>query len=94
SCVLPDMKAEFQKYDAEKYKDFNCSTCHGDNEDKSFAMPAVFSLDFDKVDFSGPGYAFMNDVVTPMMVDILDVAPYDPKTYQGFGCYGCHQSPQ
>src|SRR5436190_19288672 len=29
AAVLPKMKANFQAYDAETYKKFDCRTCHG-----------------------------------------------------------------
>lgn len=41
SVVLPRMKAVFQAFDAERYADFNCVTCHGRGAaDGSYAMPS------------------------------------------------------
>ena len=38
--VFPKMKDEFTTYDAKRYADMNCKTCHGDGAtDGSFTMP-------------------------------------------------------
>ena len=35
---MPKMKEAFQKFDAKKFADFSCKTCHGKPENK-MAMP-------------------------------------------------------
>src|SRR5689334_14579055 len=38
--VMPKMSEDFQAFDAKKYGDFGCKTCHGDGaKDGSFKMP-------------------------------------------------------
>src|SRR5690349_1060559 len=40
ASVLPAMKAAFQKFDAKKFGEFDCKTCHGEGAaDGSFEMP-------------------------------------------------------
>ena len=98
--VVPTMTGHFQGVNAERYAEFNCVTCHGPGaKEGEFAMPSP-SLpklppngDFAKLFEAKPDVSkFMAEVVTPEMAKMLDVAPYDPKTNEGFGCYGCHQA--
>ena len=35
---------------------------------------------------------FMMQKVVPEMAGTIGMQPFDPKTGEGFGCYGCHQS--
>jgi hypothetical protein len=96
TVVMPKMKEAFQKFDAKKFADFSCKTCHGKPENKG-AMP---NKDVPTLDFKD-GLAkhkkktpeeleFMMQVVTPEMAGILGLPHFDPKTNTGFGCGGCH----
>ena len=89
--VMPTMQAEFEAYD-DRFADMNCGTCHGSGaDDGSFTMPSdgLYPIDFAAFP-TGPGADFMLETVTPMMTDLLDEQPFDPKTGAGFGCLGCH----
>jgi hypothetical protein len=37
---------------------------------------------------------FMFNEVTPGMIRILGVSPYDHETQEGFGCLSCHATAQ
>ena len=96
--VLPAMKTAFQKFDAKKYKNFNCKTCHGKNADKNkFKQP---NADIPKLDFAklkakkqNPKMAkFMEDTVKPEMAKILQMPEYDDTHKDGFGCLACHMA--
>jgi hypothetical protein len=96
--VAPKMKAVFQAFDAEEFKDFNCATCHGEGAKAGrFDMPNPELPRLSKVD----GFKthmdthpretrFMMDKVVPEMAAALGMQPYDPATHQGFGCFDCH----
>ena len=99
NVVLPKMTAVFQAFDAKKYKEVTCATCHGkDAEKHGFKMPNEKLPKLDAAD----GFKkhmkgkmadmtkFMMEKVTPEMVSALGVPGYDPNTHQGFGCGGCH----
>lgn len=96
--VVPQMKAEFQAFDAKAYAGFGCKTCHGkDFKARKYKMP---SPDLPKLDFAKlkagqqePKMAkFMELHVKPDMVKILNVTPYDDKHPDGFGCLSCHET--
>jgi hypothetical protein len=101
--VLPAAKAKFQAFDAKKYAEFDCSTCHGDGAaDGSYEMPnpkikplpateeaymAWIAKDADAASYT----KFMSEEIVPMVADILDEKPFDPKTHSGtFSCPACH----
>jgi hypothetical protein len=96
--VLPNMAREFQAFQGKHDPDMTCRTCHGaDAEQVGYAMPhGLPALDPEHVPDSNGNDAqvrlvkFMNDVVTPRMAELLDVAPYDAHTRSGFGCFNCH----
>ena len=98
ATVLPTMKEKFVAFDAAKYGEMNCKTCHGAGaEDQTFKMP---NADLPKLDFSKKeeDYTeeqrktgeFMDTIVVPTMADLLGTKPFDPATQEGFGCLGCH----
>jgi len=90
--VMPAMQAEFAAYDSSRFSEITCATCHGDGaSDGSFSMPSSSLYPIDVANFpTGAGADFMTDVVTPMMVDLLDEEPFDMNDGSGFGCFGCH----
>jgi hypothetical protein len=94
--VVPAMKTAFQKFDAKKYKNFTCKTCHGKNPEKAkFKMP---NPELPKLDFAAlkagkqaPKVAkFMGEVVKPEMAKILHQPEYTESNPKGFGCLECH----
>jgi hypothetical protein len=101
STVLPKMKAEFAEYDAKRFGNINCGTCHGEGmKDGSFKMP---NAKLPKVPNDMPGFQalakaqpdamkFMSTKVVQDMAKMLGKDPFDPKTGKGFGCHECHTS--
>jgi hypothetical protein len=99
--VMPTMKPLFQEYDAKRYGELNCKTCHGAGAaDGTFkmpnpALPVLPSPDkfaaFAKDPKNQPAIKFMAEKVKPTMARLLQKSEYDPKTNQGeFGCNACH----
>jgi len=98
--VLPKMSAEFQAFDAKRFENFSCATCHGDGaKDGSFKMPnpklPKLPMDHAKMkaiaDKKPDMMKFMGGKVKPDMASLLGKDPWDEKTApQGFGCMGCH----
>ena len=96
NTVMPEMTAMFQEFDAERYADFSCFTCHGDNaEEVGFEMPnGIAPLNPEHIpamfESERPMAVFMTQRVWPRMTEMLGEAPYNPETHEGFGCLGCH----
>ena len=96
--VLPKMKALFVEFDAERFKDFKCQTCHSDKmEVLDFKMPneSIYRLDANDPVGAAKAYdekttEFMLSRVTPTLAKLLDMELYNPETKQGFGCLNCH----
>ena len=95
--VKPKMATLFQAFDGERYAEFGCKTCHGeDAEANQFAMPNpdLPKLDnFEELKQKQPKMMeFMMTQVVPNMASLVDQEPYNPETQTGFGCGGCHPS--
>lgn len=98
AVVLPRMKALFQAFDAERFAEFSCDTCHGAGaEDGSFEMPnpALPHLDasglYKKHRKATPEIAdFMWKEVEPEMAEALGLPRYSFTRKSGFGCANCH----
>jgi hypothetical protein len=97
--VLPKMKDEFVAFDAKRYAELNCATCHGDGaKDGSFKMPnpKLPKLPADEAGFKKlmeqkpEATKFMGGKVVPGMASLLGEAPFNPQTHEGFGCFECH----
>ncbi len=92
--VVPEMEPVFKSYNANRYEDFNCRTCHGPRfqEPKDF-LPSLTFKDGKLTAFAEhPELAkFMAEQVVPHMATAMGLLPYDPKTNSGFGCHGCHE---
>jgi len=94
TVTRPTMGKVFADFDAKKYGDFGCGTCHGEKkEDPHKFLP--------KLTLSGDGFKklfaekpvvmkFMTEQVTPVMAKSMGEPPFDPATHKGFGCGGCH----
>lgn len=92
SDVLPDMQASFADHDPDRFETLTCGTCHGSGaDDGSFAMPSDTLVPIDFAAYpDGPDVSFMETQVVPEMAALLDQEPFDPNTFEGFGCLGCH----
>jgi hypothetical protein len=98
--VLPRMSVLFEEYDAQRFADVDCTTCHGDDAAaRSFAMPnpgivALYptgSVGQQQTVRDYPeGVRFMYNRVVPTMRTLLGEAEFDAATGQGFTCYACH----
>ena len=93
--VVPEMSKVFQEFDAKKYGEFGCKTCHGaDMKPKPVdALPELHMkggklVEADKMPEM---VKFMHENVVPKMAELFGKPPYDPKTNSGFGCGGCHK---
>ncbi|MBZ0233313.1 MAG: hypothetical protein K8M05_13370 [Deltaproteobacteria bacterium] len=95
--VLPTMEAEFKAFDAERFADFSCKTCHGSGiDDHTYKMPHP-----DLPELSGamlqnppeeakPMLEFMGGKVKPKMAELLGMPEWSPEQQDGFGCTACH----
>ena len=95
--VTPKMNALFSEFDSKKYPSIGCPSCHGTNpQESNFAMPSSslppLGTDGFKQEMKNHAKAtkFMMEKVVPEMAQALGVAPYNPETKQGFGCFNCH----
>jgi hypothetical protein len=97
--VLPKMKEVFAAFDAKKYADVKCITCHGSTAMKgNFTMPnpELPPLPADMSKFKEwtakkPEMAeFMAKHVKPEMAKLLNLPEWSPGTPNGFGCGACH----
>jgi hypothetical protein len=101
ATVLPEMKKKFVAFDAKKYKDFSCQTCHGEKaSENKFKMPnpslPKLPQPTDRAGFMAlmqkkPEVAkFMGTEVKPTMATLLNLPEWKPESPNGFGCYQCH----
>lgn len=98
TVVMPHMKELFASFDAKRYGDMKCVTCHGDGaKDQTFKMPnpklpkLSYTDNFKKHMAKTPELTkFMMEKVVPEMASLLGEQPYDPATHKGFGCAECH----
>jgi hypothetical protein len=92
--VVPEMAKLFQAYDATKYAEFGCKTCHGPSvEAGKFDMPnpMLAKLNFADPSKMDPKAAeFMKNQVKPAMARLLQEPEYTPENPKGFGCLECH----
>lgn len=98
--VLPRMSVAFQGYDAERYTNFGCATCHGQSAfENGFAMPnpalpALYPTGSPEQRQMVREYPeivrFMFNRVVPPMQTLLGAPAYDAETLEGFSCYACH----
>lgn len=98
--VVPRMETMFLAYDAERFADFSCRTCHGegaangDFEMPSRSLPALHPTGSPEqhrmLEDYRDGCTFMFQEVLPTMQRLLGAPGYDEATQQGFSCYACH----
>lgn len=98
AAVLPIAAEDFRTYDASRYANITCATCHGDDgQERGYEMPSNY---LPRLPAPGspewtamterPAYRFMAEVVTPTVATQLGMPAYDPATGTGFGCFSCH----
>lgn len=98
TSVMPHMKDLFAAFDAKRYGDMKCPTCHGDGaKNQTFKMPnpklpkLSYTDGFKKHMDKKPAITkFMMEQVVPEMAKLINEPPYNPETKQGFGCANCH----
>lgn len=93
--VVPAMSKTFQDFDAKKYADFGCKTCHGP-QFKPHPVDFLPELTVKNGELSVPEdeaalAKFMGEKVSPQMAELFGKKPFDPATKEGFGCNGCHK---
>jgi hypothetical protein len=96
--ILPISAESFRGYSAERFAQFECANCHGDDAAaRNYEMPsrslpplaAPGTPGWQRMS-EGPAYTFMNDVVVPEMATMLGEDRYDAQHPNGFGCFDCH----
>lgn len=98
--VLPRTREQFVEYDADRYADYSCATCHGDGAASGdFAMP---SLSLPSLPATGTpeqrqmvrdypeGTRFMFNDLLPLVQTLLGAPEFDEDTGEGFSCFSCH----
>lgn len=99
--VVPKMQPLFVAFDAKKFENFSCETCHGGGaEDGTYEMP---NPDIEALPTTPEGFGklmqdkpewlkFMGGQVKPEMAKLLGIEEFDPKAPKegAFGCYACH----
>lgn len=92
--VMPQMTQLFQAHDAEKFAEFSCKTCHGDDVDRGhYHMPADHLPKLNLGDLSSHKQSyveFMTNEVKPTMARLLREPEASASKPQGFGCLHCH----
>jgi len=93
--VVPPMAKTFQAFDAQKYSDFGCKTCHGadfkEHPDDYLSTLHMKDGKFVEAEKNPAMAKFMMEQVAPQMAEIFGMKPYNPETREGFGCGGCHK---
>jgi len=98
--VVPAMSELFLAYDAERFGELGCPTCHGaDARERHYAMPnpslpvlyPTGSVGQHRTVAQFPdGVRFMYNEVMPAMRQLVGAPEYDESTHEGFTCFGCH----
>lgn len=88
--VFAPMKKMMQTFDADRFKDFSCATCHGkDGEEKKYVMPnGVSPINLGALDSEDPKYVkFMQETFMPEFKKIMATAGHTSTK-----CLTCHAS--
>lgn len=97
--VLPTMAELFTAYDAERYADFSCATCHGDDaRTVGYRMPNQLpglwpsgTPEQRAMVQQHPDMArFMFSRVLPTMTELLGQPAWNNEDKTGFSCFSCH----
>lgn len=98
--VLPATADLFASWDATRFADFSCQSCHGqDAETRAYAMPNPSLLTLYPTGTLGQeqvlaqyreACTFMYSRLVPAMGQLLAMPEYDPSTQVGLTCFACH----
>lgn len=96
--VMPKMKADFAAYDAKRFGDINCATCHGEGvKDGSFKLPnpalpkmPTTKEAFGKIYAQNPEAVKFMKQVQETVAGMLGEEPFNLQTGKGFSCFNCH----
>ncbi len=97
--VLPTMAELFTAYDPERFADFSCMTCHGDNAGAvAFHMPNRLPVLWPSgtpeqrrmVELQPDMARFMFNRVLPTMTQLLGQPAWNNEDKTGFSCFNCH----
>jgi hypothetical protein len=96
TVVVPTMKPVFQQHDPQKFGNFGCVTCHGEDASLGdFEMPnnKLPKLDFSDLNrYDTRDLDWMQHDVRPTMARLLGLPEADaPK--DGLACFTCHTGP-
>lgn len=96
-AVLPAMAAEFKAFDADRFGEFDCASCHGAGAaDHTFKMPNPDIAALSLAEIQNPDAdhkaitEFMMTKVKPGVATLLGKPEYSEANPQGFGCFNCH----
>lgn len=100
--VVPSIQELLRSHTGDATLEVTCKSCHGqDPQAVGFKMPTPDLPALNPEDFFAEHRAhnaemvqFMAEQLTPKMVEVLGVEPYNPETHQGFGCFACHTMKQ
>lgn len=96
--VLPIAAESFRGYSEERFAQFECANCHGDDAaERHYEMPsrslpplaAPGSPQWQHMEGT-PAFTFMNEVVTPETAILLGEERISADHPTGFGCFNCH----
>lgn len=98
--VLPAARRLFQGFDAQRYANVSCATCHGDDgAERQWAMPnpSLYALyptgtpeQRAMVQQFPEMVRFMHNHLVPEVRGILGAEEYDAQSDTGFACFSCH----
>ena len=80
--VVPELAPLFRAFDARRFADFGCATCHGDDRTYAMPNPALPPLHADRARHDARTVAWMTDVIRPTMARLLGDDSLD--------CMRCH----
>ncbi len=101
AAVVPVAADVFGKWRPEKYKEIECSLCHGPSvRDGDFTMPTEhlprlsgdMNLGTERENHRETTKLKLDELV-PKMADALGVKSFSVFSRTGFGCYSCHLGP-
>ncbi|MBF0102554.1 MAG: hypothetical protein HQK77_16765 [Desulfobacterales bacterium] len=99
--VLPRAETVFRSWRPERFKQIDCTLCHGSGvKSDDFNMPTDYLPRLSGKLLLGPEFANhpettrlkLNKLV-PEMADALGLKPFSVIFRTGFGCYSCHLGP-
>ncbi len=98
--VVPRTRPLFVGFDAERYGNFGCATCHGSRmKERHFEMPNPDILALhptgtpeqkQMVEDHPKMVRLMFNHVLPTVRDSLGLPTYNADTQEGFSCFSCH----